>query len=93
MTAYPGGMKEFWIYTGLRLLLFVASFGIVFSAWLLIAGEANILVAVVIAFVLSGIGSYFLLERQRLALAQHVEARASRASARFEEMKAREDVD
>ncbi|MEI5676032.1 MULTISPECIES: DUF4229 domain-containing protein [Nocardioides] len=86
-------MKEFWVYTGLRLALFVASLAVVFSAWLLIAGEANILVCVVIAFVVSGIGSYFLLERQRLALAQHVEARATRATARFEEMKTKEDVD
>lgn len=86
-------MKAFWLYTGLRLLLFAASFGVVFSAWLLIAGEANPLVAIVIAFVISGIGSYFLLERQRLELAQHVEARASRATARFDEMKSKEDVD
>ncbi|SDD26921.1 Protein of unknown function [Nocardioides lianchengensis] len=93
MTIYPGGVKEFWVYTGLRLALFVASLAVVFSAWLLIAGEANILVCVVIAFVVSGIGSYFLLERQRLALAQHVEARATRATARFEEMKTKEDVD
>jgi mannitol-specific phosphotransferase system IIBC component len=93
VTNYPGRMKAFWVYTGLRLLLFVASFGIVFSAWLLIAGEANVLIAVVIAFVVSGIGSYFLLERQRQALAQHVEDRASRATARFDELKAKEDVD
>jgi len=90
---YPEPVKEFWTYTGLRLLLFAASFGIVFSAWLLIAGEANLLVAVIVAFVMSGIGSYFLLERQRLALAQHVEARASRATAKIEEMRSKEDHD
>lgn len=93
MRIYPEPMKAFWVYTGLRLLLFAASFGIVFSAWLLIAGEANIFVAVVIAFVLSGIGSYFLLERQRQSLAQHVEVRASRATAKIEEMRSKEDVD
>ena len=86
-------MKEFWVYTGLRLALFAASLAVVFSAWLLIAGEANVLASVVIAFVVSGIGSYFLLQRQRLALAQHVDARASRAVSRFDEMKTKEDVD
>ncbi|WP_244931258.1 DUF4229 domain-containing protein [Nocardioides sp. W7] len=86
-------MKEFWVYTGLRLVLFVASLAVVFSAWLLIAGEANILGSVVIAFLVSGIGSYFLLQRQRLALAEHVQARATRATAKFEEMKTKEDVD
>ena len=80
MTTYPGGVKEFWVYTGLLVVLFVAALAVVFSAWLLIAGEANILASVVIAFLASGIGSYFLLARQRLALAQHVEARASRAT-------------
>lgn len=86
-------MKEFWVYTGLRLALFLASLAVVFSAWLLIVGEANLLIAIVISFVLSGIGSYFLLEKQRLALAQHVEARAARATTKFDEMKTKEDVD
>ena len=50
-------------------------------------------VCVILAFVISGIGSYFLLERQRAAFAQRVEARAERATAAFEEMRAKEDVD
>jgi hypothetical protein len=86
-------MKEFVVYTGLRLLLFAATFGIVVGIWLLVAGEANILVAVVIGFVASGVGSYFLLDRQRQALAQHVELRADRASKAFEQRRAKEDVD
>ena len=86
-------MKAFWIYTGLRLALLAASFAIVISAWVLIAGEANPLMSALLAFVLSGIASYFLLNRQREALAQHVQARAERASARFEEIRSREDVD
>jgi len=93
VTIYPGEVKEFWVYTGLRLALFVASFAIVFSAWLLIADEANLLASIVIAFVMSGIGSYFLLQKQRIALAQHVEVRASRAVSKFDEMKTKEDVD
>jgi Protein of unknown function (DUF4229) len=48
---------------------------------------------VVIAFVVSGVGSYFLLERQRAAFAARVEARAERATAVFEERRAKEDVE
>jgi uncharacterized membrane protein YfcA len=86
-------VKEFAIYTGLRLLMFAATFGIVVGIWLLVAGRANILVALVLGFVVSGIGSYFLLNRQREAFAQRVETRAARATAAFEERRAKEDVD
>ena len=86
-------MKEFWIYTGLRLLLFVASFSIVVGLWFLFSDEVPIWWAVVIAFVLSGLGSYFLLNRQREALARHVQTRADRMSSRLEEMRAKEDAD
>ena len=86
-------MKEFLVYTGLRLLLFVASLAIVLSVWLLVAGEANWLGAVVIAFLLSGLGSYFLLNAPREAFARRVQARAERTAAKFEEMRSKEDVD
>jgi len=86
-------VKEFVVYTGLRIVLFLATFGVVVGLWVLVAGEANVFVAVIVAFVLSGIGSYFLLERQRAAFAQRVETRAARATAAFDEMKAKEDVD
>jgi uncharacterized membrane protein YfcA len=86
-------VKEFVVYTGLRILLFLATLGVVLGAWVLLADEANLFVAVVIAFVVSGVGSYYLLERQRSAFASRVEARAERASAAFEERRAREDVD
>lgn len=96
--AIPGSrrlivVKEFVIYTGLRIVLFLATLGVVLGAWVLVADEANVLVAVVVAFVVSGIGSYFLLERQRAAFAARVEVRAERATAAFEERRAREDVD
>lgn len=90
---YPDEVKQFVVYTGLRLVLFLATFGVVVGVWLLVAGEANVLVAVAVAFVVSGVASYFLLERQRTAFAQRVEERAARASAAFEQMKAKEDVD
>jgi hypothetical protein len=86
-------VKEFWIYTGLRLLLFGASVAVVFGIWLAVAGSAPIMWVLLIGLVLSGVGSYFLLGRQRVALAQHVDARARRATERFEELRAKEDVD
>src|SRR5262249_37620639 len=73
VTAYPGPVKEFWIYTLLRVVLFLASFGIVVGVWFLIAGEAQLLWAIVIAFLMSGLGSYFVLDRQREALARRVQ--------------------
>jgi hypothetical protein len=86
-------MKEFVIYTGLRLLMFAATFGIIVGVWLVVGDKANIFVAVVIAFVVSGVGSYFLLNAQREALARRVEVRAERATKAFEELKSKEDVD
>lgn len=86
-------MKEFWIYTLLRVVLFLASLGIVIGVWFLIAGEANLIWSIVIAFLMSGLGSYFLLDRQREALARRVQTRAEAMSARVEEMRSKEDAD
>ena len=86
-------MKEFVVYTVLRLGMFLGAFGIVAGTWSLLADEFNIGIALAVAFVVSGICSYFLLDRQRQAFAQRVEARAERATAAFEEMKAKEDAD
>lgn len=84
-------VKEFVVYTGLRILLFLASLGVVLGLWVLVAEEANLLWAFVIALVVSGVGSYFLLNGPREALAQRVDARARAATSRFEEMRAKED--
>jgi hypothetical protein len=86
-------VKEFWIYTGLRVLMFVASLAVIGGVWLAIAGSVPVLWAVVIAFLVSGLGSYFVLNPQRAAFARRVEARADRMSAKIDEMRAREDVD
>jgi ABC-type bacteriocin/lantibiotic exporter with double-glycine peptidase domain len=86
-------MKEFWIYTGLRIALFVASLGVVAGVWMLVSDEVPLLWVVVIAFALSGVASYVLLNRQREAFARRVEARAERASAAFEAARAKEDRD
>ena len=87
-------MKEFVVYTVMRVLLFLASFGVVVGVMALaFDGRYNLFWAVILAFLISGIASYFILDRQREAFARRVEARASRASAAFEERKAREDGD
>ena len=86
-------VKEFWIYTGMRLLLFAGSVAVVGGIWLAIAGTANVMWVLIIALVISGLVSFFLLGRQRTALAQHVDDRARRVTARIEEMNAKEDVE
>ena len=98
-------MKEFVIYTGLRVLLFLACFGIVLGAWLLVTGSVPLLWAVVLAFALSGVASYFLLNGPRGVasyclitgpgggFAGGVATRAARATAAFDERRAREDAE
>jgi hypothetical protein len=86
-------VKEFWIYTGLRLVLFAASFGIVVGVWSLFGGSVPVLWALIIALACSGIGSYFLLNHQRQALALRVQTRAERMTQRIEDMRAAEDRD
>lgn len=88
-----GPVKEFVVYTALRLALFIGSFAIVFGIWFAITGDVPIFWAVVIAFVASGLGSYFLLNAQREAFARRVEVRAHAASTRLEEMRTKEDAD
>ncbi|CAM3706512.1 DUF4229 domain-containing protein [Nocardioides marinus] len=86
-------MKEFLVYTALRILLFLAALGVVLGLWVLVAGEANLLAGFVIALLISGVGSYVLLNGPREALARKVDERARAATSRFEEMKSREDAD
>jgi len=93
VTTYPEGVKEFWIYTALRIALLLGSFGLVVGAWMLIAGEVPIFWAVVIAFVMSGVGSYFLLNGPREALARRVDERAQRMTSKLDEVRAKEDAD
>ena len=90
---YPWGVKEFWIYTALRVGLFLGAFCIVFGVWFLVADSVNVVVVVIIAFFVSGAASYVVLERQRSAFAEKVERRASRITEKYEEMRAKEDED
>ncbi len=86
-------MKEFVVYTGLRLLLFVASLAVVGGVWALVSGDTQVpaLYVVLVAFLVSGLASVFLLDKQRDAFARRVEARADAAAAAFEAKRARED--
>jgi uncharacterized membrane protein YfcA len=93
VSAYPERVKEFVIYTVMRILLFVASLGVVAGVWLLVDDSAPVMWVFVLGFALSGVASYFLLNRQRAAFAGRVEERAQRASAKFDERRAREDAD
>ncbi len=86
-------MKEFVVYTALRLLLFVASLAIIGGGWALVTGDTEVpaLWTVLVAFLVSGVASVFLLNRQREALARRVAIRADAASAKFEETRGKED--
>ena len=81
------------IYTVLRVLLLAASLGVVVGVWLLFDDTVPLLPALLIALVISGIGSYFLLNRYREGFARVVEHRAQRTAAAFEKLKAKEDAD
>lgn len=86
------GVKEFWTYTAMRLLMFVASFAVVLGIWSLFTDQVPLLVVLLISLLLSGIASYFLLSRQRVALAARVEDRAGRMARRVQEAQAKEDA-
>lgn len=86
-------MKEFWIYNLLRLVMLASSLVIVIGVWALLAEEVPLLWALILAFVISGVLSWFLLARQREELARVLEERSARASEKFEAYKARQDED
>jgi len=86
-------MKEFVVYTAMRLGLFLATWAILVGISLLATDSASAGLTFVVALVISGIASYWVLRRPREAFARRVEARASAATARFEERRSREDVD
>ena len=86
-------MKEFWVYKLARLALFVVTWVAVTGIAALVTGEPYPVVTLLIAFLISGVGSYVVLRGPREALARKVEERAGRASARYEQMRSSEDVD
>ena len=86
-------MKEFVVYTLMRLALLLASFFVVVSLWSLLFDTVNVFVAVILAFLISGVVSWWLLNGPRQAFARRVEERAARVNTAFEARKAREDRD
>jgi hypothetical protein len=89
-------VKAFVVYTLLRLVLFVCSLVVILGVWKLALGDDSVssgelFWAVIGAFLISGVASYFVLARQREALARRVEERASRAVSKIDEMRTRED--
>ena len=87
-------MKEFLVYTGLRLALFAGSLAIILGIWTVLAddGGVPIIWAIVLAFVVSGVASYFLLNAHRERFARKVSERAERATAAFDQRRAAEDA-
>lgn len=87
-------MREFWVYTAMRLLLLIATFIAVTLIWSLFTdGDVPTFWAVLVAFVISGVLSFFLLNGPRRAFAVRVESRAAKAADKFEERRSREDTD
>ncbi|WP_188779534.1 DUF4229 domain-containing protein [Marmoricola endophyticus] len=86
-------MKAFWSYTLMRIGLFVASFAVVWGVYAIVADRINLIVVVLLAAAISAVASWKLLEGPRERLAENVQARASRATERFEEMRSKEDAD
>ncbi len=85
-------MKAFVIYTVLRLSLFAATYVVMAGVWWLVLGDQGVLlVPFLVALILSSFLSLKLLAPQRERFAAAVQARAERATAAFDERKARED--
>jgi hypothetical protein len=83
-------MKEFAVYTGLRLLLFAACSGILWAAFHNSLGFFPVLL---LALILSSILSVFVLRAARDRLAGTIERRATRMSQRIEAARRAEDDD
>jgi hypothetical protein len=83
-------MKEFAVYTGLRLLLFAACFGIL---WVALQNRVSFFPLLLLALILSSILSVFVLRAARDRLAGTIERRATRMSQRIEAARRAEDDD
>jgi uncharacterized membrane protein YcfT len=87
-------VKEFAIYTALRLAMFVACYAVLGLLYVAVFGKTGALVwPFLAAIVISSVLSLKLLAPQRERFAAVVQARAERASSRFEEMRSKEDQD
>jgi uncharacterized membrane protein len=88
-------VKEFLLYTGARIGVFVATYALVAGTYLLVTGgdRLPILWPLLVAAVISGVVSIYLLRGMRERFAAAVHDRAGRASARFEAARSKEDED
>ncbi|GAB3078837.1 DUF4229 domain-containing protein [Nocardioides zeae] len=88
-------MKQFVIYTLMRLALFVVVYAVVLGVWTLVVGSGPLiqLPPLIIAMLISGIVAFVLLDEQREAFAERVDARAKRVSSSYEKSRSREDED
>ena len=88
-------MKHFVVYTVLRFALFFATYAVLGGAAVAIFGDTLTVwfVTLLVAAVVSSLLSIWLLAGPREKFAQSVQARAERASAKFEEIRSREDAD
>jgi hypothetical protein len=88
-------VKDFAIYTLARIGLFVASYAVIAGVWMLASGSRSvpILWPLLLAAVVSAVASFYLLRGPRERFAARVDARASAAVRRFEEVRAKEDQD
>jgi hypothetical protein len=92
---YPCPVKHFVVYTVLRLGLFLATAAVLSTITMLIFGQTREVwfVSLLLAAVVSSVLSLKFLAGPRERFAESVEARATRAKSKFEEIRSREDVD
>jgi membrane protein implicated in regulation of membrane protease activity len=87
-------MKEFLVYTAARLALFAATYALVVGLYVLVVGTpVPVLMTLLVAAIVSGITSVYLLRGMRERFTAKVQGRADRMAQRSEETKAKEDVD
>jgi len=83
-------MKEFAIYTGLRLALFAACFAVL---WFALNNWLTLFPLLLVALIVSSILSIFVLRAARDRLAGTIEQRAGRITDRIEQSRRAEDDD
>ena len=83
-------MKEFAVYTGLRLVLFAACFGVL---WVALHNQLTVFPLLLLALVLSSILAIFVLRTARDRLAGSIERRAARMAQRIDAARRAEDDD
>jgi len=87
-------VKEFVVYTAARFALFLVVYGAIIGIYVLVAGTpVPVLWPLLLAAVVSTVASAYLLRELRERFALKVQERAGRMAQRFEEMKAKEDLD